>query len=388
MDHYKEILQQLEEKHLLRSLRQTDDRPSSARSTHEHAQLFFSSNDYLGLANHPVLKSEAIAAIQRWGVGSGASRLVSGNTPLYQVLEEKLASLKETEAALVFSTGYMANIGTLGAIAHQGDLILGDRLNHASLIDGCRLSGATFRVYRHRDMVHLKKLLSNRKKEQKTLIVTDGIFSMDGDIAPLPDIMTLAEQYDATVYLDDAHATGVLGPHGSGTASHFKISNPRLIQMGTLSKALGGLGGFIAGSDVLIQYLVNKARPFIYTTALPPATLAASIAALDLIQKEPSLISQLWENRNDFHKKVTRMGFNTLDSESPIIPIFIGDSERALAFSRCLLENGIHVSAIRPPTVPKGTARLRVTLMATHTTAEIDLLLNQFEIIGKNMGII
>ncbi|MFQ5589343.1 MAG: 8-amino-7-oxononanoate synthase, partial [Nitrospiria bacterium] len=386
--HYPGMLKQFQKANLLRILREADAATAAKITVKGRDLLLFSSNNYLGLTNHPTLKSETINAVQTWGVGSGASRLVSGNHSLYKRLEEKLAALKQTESALVFPTGYMANIGTLGAIAQKGDLILADRLNHASLIDGCRLSQATFRVYRHRDMAHLKTLLSKRTKNQHTLIVTDGVFSMDGDITPLPDILSLAEEYDATIYLDDAHATGVLGPQGGGTASHYRVSSPRLIQMGTLSKALGGIGGFVAGSDALIQYLVNKARSFIYTTALPPASLAAAVSALDVLRQDPSLITRLWENRHYFYEKATQMGFDTLDSQTPIVPILIGDSEKALAFSERLLENGCHVSAIRPPTVPKKSARLRVTLTAAHQKAQIDTLLQHLGKIGKDLGVI
>ncbi len=388
MHQYKDFLRQLKQQNLLRSLREIDSAPDDIITENGKELLLFSSNNYLGLANHPSLKSAAIAAIQGWGVGSGASRLVSGNLNLYKQLEEALAKLKKTEAALVFSTGYMANIGSLGAILQKDDLILADRLNHASLIDGCRLSGATFRLYKHCDMDHLKKLLSDRKKDQKAFIITDGLFSMDGDIAPLPEILRLAEEYDVGVFLDDAHATGVLGSFGGGTAEHFQLTSPRLIQMGTLSKALGGLGGFIAGNRILIDYLINKARPFVYTTALPPSVLASGIAALALLEKDQTLIKQLWENRNYFYEKVSHLGFNTLKTESPIFPILIGNSETALTFSKSLLENGIHVSAIRPPTVPKGTARLRVTIMANHKKHQIDTLLYQLEKAGRSLKVI
>ncbi len=388
MYHYKEMLSHLAENRLLRSLQQSQLEPGHLPHLKGKGLLLFSSNNYLGLSHHPLLKNAAIEAINAWGIGSGASRLVCGNNILYTRLEEKLARLKQTEAALVFSTGYLANTGTLAAITKKGDLILADRLNHASLIEGSRLSGATLRVYRHRDMTHLQTLLSKSKKGQRIFIVTDGIFSMDGDIAPLPDIIQLAERFDAMVYLDDAHATGVIGENGGGTASHYNLSSPRLIQMGTLSKALGGLGGFIAGSHDLIQYLINNARPLIYTTALPPATLAAAISALDLIHQDTALIERLWENRDYFYQKITALGFNTLESETPIVPIVLGDSQKALIFSERLLKEGLHVPAIRPPTVPQKTARLRVTLSATHTKAHIDTLTDHLKKIGQTLGVI
>lgn len=388
MHPYKKILLKLEEEHLLRSLIQIDSEAAASVSYQGQELLLFCSNNYLGLANHAKLREAAFSAIQTWGVGTGAARLVSGNISLYTQLEEHLARFKHTESAIVFSTGYMANIGAISAIAQKGDLILADRLNHASLIDGSRFSRATFRVYRHKDMAHLEKLLKNRNKGRQTLIVTDSIFSMDGDIAPLPEILRLAEDYDTMVYLDDAHATGVLGMNGKGAAEHFHVSSPRLIQMGTLSKALGGFGGFIAGPHDLIQYLMNKARPFIYTTALPPSTLASALAALTLIEDEPLLIKRLWENRNYLHQKLSKLGFNTLGSETPILPILIGESKKTLAFSQRLMENGLLVSAIRPPTVPRATARLRITVMATHTQEQMDVLLHHMETIGKEMRII
>lgn len=388
MQQFKEILTQLRTQGLYRSLLQTDSETSTSTKLKGRSVLVFCANNYLGLANHPRLKKAAVEAIEIWGTGAGAARLVSGNLGLYREVEAKLAQYKHTESALIFSTGYMANLGTLGAIVKKGDLILADRLNHASLVDACRLSGASFRIYRHGNTAHLEKLLQKRKSGQNVLIVSDGVFSMDGDIAPLPEILRLADLYDAEVYLDDAHATGVLGQNGGGTAEHFGLLNSRLIQMGTFSKALGGFGGFVAGTDDLIHLLINKARPFIYTTALPPSVLASALAALELIQNTPDLIVQLWKNRTYFYKKVSELGFNTLGSETPIVPLLIGSPEKALTFSENLLEKDILVAAIRPPTVAKGTARLRVTLMATHTQDQIDVLLYELERIGKALRVI
>lgn len=383
-----EELKQLQEAHLFRTLLSIESAQSTTVILEGKEVLLFCSNNYLGLANHPQLKKAAAEALERWGVGTGASRLVSGNLSLFKQVEKKLAHLKKTEAALVFNSGYTANIGSIGTLVKKGDLILADRLNHASLIDACRLSGATFRIYRHKDMTQLQKLLASRKAAQNTLIVSDGIFSMDGDIAPLPALINLAERYDARVYLDDAHATALLGMHGGGTADHFQISSKRLIQMGTLSKALGGFGGFIAGDKCLIDTLINKSRPFIYTTALPPSIMATALAALEVIEKEPDLRKRLWENQRYLSEKIRQLGFDTLESETPIIPIRIGSSEKAMAFSRALLENGVYVTAIRPPTVPKDSARLRITLMASHTKAQIDQLLEQLSTTGKQLRII
>ncbi len=388
MEEFKEILTQLQAQGLYRALLQTDSGASPSVSVQGRDVLVFCANNYLGLANHPSLKKAATEAIETWGTGAGAARLVSGNVGLYGAVEKKLAQCKGTAAALVFSTGYMANLGVIGTIVKKGDLILADRLNHASLVDACRLSGARFRIYRHRDTAQLEMLLQKRKSGQNVLIVSDGVFSMEGDIAPLPELLRLADLYDAQVYLDDAHATGVLGKNGGGTAAHFACSNVRLIQMGTFSKALGGFGGFVAGSEDLIDLLINKARPFIYTTALPPSVLASALSALEWIQNDPDLITQLWKNRAYFAHKVSELGFNTLGSETPIVPLLIGSSEKALAFSKYLLERDILVSAIRPPTVPKDTARLRVTLMATHTKDQIDTLLHELGRIGKRLEVI
>lgn len=383
-----EEISRLHEQHLFRSLLPIGSEPSATVEQDGRKLLLFCSNNYLGLANHPVLKTAALSAVKNWGVGAGASRLISGNIDITRSLELRLAQFKKTESALVFNSGYGANLGAISALIGKSDLILADRLNHASLVDGCRLSKGKFRVYRHKDTEQLRRLLSSRKGKQNTLIVTDGVFSMDGDIAPLPEILSLAEQYEAFIYLDDAHGTGVLGPGGRGTCEHFGLSSHRIIQMGTFSKALGGFGGFICGSDLLIEYLVNKARPFIYTTALPPSVLATALAALDLVEENRSLRDQLWKNREYLTQKLTQLGFNLCGSETPIIPIWIGSSEKALLFSQKLLQEGILIPAIRPPTVPSGTSRLRITLMATHTRDQIDFLLLLLEKIGKELRLL
>ncbi|NKE73194.1 8-amino-7-oxononanoate synthase [Candidatus Manganitrophus noduliformans] len=378
----------LSKHHLIRTLVPIDSGQATTLKQNGKSFLHFSSNNYLGLAGHPTLKSTAIRAVEEWGVGGGASRLVSGNSRLYFELETKIAKFKNTASALVFPSGYAANIGAIGALVQKQDLIFADRLCHASLIDGARLSGATLRVYRHKDTEQLAKLLRQKKKKGQTLIITDGVFSMDGDIAPLAEILRLAEEFDALIYLDDAHATGVLGPNGRGTCDYFALSSPRIIQMGTLSKALGGLGGFIAADRVLIEYLINKARPFIYTTALPPVLLATALAGFELIESDPEIRNRLWRLTSRVRTQINQMGFNTCGSETPIIPILIGPTETALTFSQKLLEEGIYIPAIRPPTVPDGTSRLRISLMATHTDEQIQLLLNSLKHIGKKLRLI
>ncbi|MFQ5543187.1 MAG: 8-amino-7-oxononanoate synthase [Nitrospiria bacterium] len=388
MDQFEKELASLKNRDLHRTLTAIESEQSASMVLGHEKILTFCSNNYLGLANHPALKKAAVSAIQTWGVGAGASRLISGNLQLYRQLEKRLAEFKSTESTLVFNSGYGANTGAIPAITKKGDLLLSDRLNHASLVAGCRLSEATFRIYRHKDMDQLQKLLADRKKNQNAFIVTDGIFSMDGDIAPLPEIIHLAELYDAAIYLDDAHATGVLGASGRGSPDYFQTSSVRLIQMGTFSKALGSFGGFIAGRKTLVDVLINKAKSFIYTTALPPSVLATSLAALDVIQQDKTLRERLWTNTHYFHQKVSTLGFQTFGSKTPIVPIRIGNNEKALIFSKQLFQNKIYIPAIRPPTIPKGTARLRVTLMASHTQEQIDTLLFHLEKIGKELRII
>ncbi|HHT9118292.1 MAG TPA: 8-amino-7-oxononanoate synthase [Candidatus Hypogeohydataceae bacterium YC38] len=339
----------------------------------------FCSNDYLGLAGHPRIKRAAQEAIERYGWGTGASRLVSGNTTVHEALEVELAHFKGTEAALVFPSGYMANVGTVTALVGKGDIVIGDRLNHASLIDGCRLSGADFRVYAHKDTEGLEGILRRSSQYRKRLIVTDGVFSMDGDLAPLPNIVELAKKYKAILMVDDAHGTGVLGKKGKGTVEHYGLERGVDVQMGTLSKALGGIGGFVAGSKTLIEYLKNRSRPFIYTTALPVAACAAAREALKVIEEEPSRREALWRNVRCLKEglKVQRFkGLKVPEVESPIFPIVIGDAKEAVALSRSLFEKGLWVTAIRPPTVPEGTSRLRVTVTSEHTQEHIQALLS------------
>jgi predicted pyridoxal phosphate-dependent acyltransferase len=391
-DFQKEI-EEMKQEGLFRSLKTVESAQGPEVSINGKKILLLSSNNYLGLADHPVLKKAMIEAIQKYGVGSGASRLVSGNMTLHEVLEQKLAEFKEAEAALVFNSGYTANIGLIPCLARRSDVILADRLNHASLIDGCRLSNAVVHFYHHKKMDHLETLLKKHKSvhpiRHRMFIVTDGVFSMDGDLAPLPDIADLAERYSATVVLDDAHGTGVLGKHGKGTVEHFELKDSgNLIQMGTLSKAVGVFGAYVAGSRELISYLVNKARSFLYTTSLPPAVAAASIAALEIIQKEPELRAALWENQSYFVKGLKALGYHLPASETPIIPILVGETALAVRMAEALLNEGIYAPAIRPPTVPKGTSRIRLTVMATHTKAQLDFVLDVMEKIGQKLGIL
>jgi len=332
----------------------------------------FSSNNYLGLASHPRIKQAATNAIKDYGLGAGASRLVAGSLEPLRQLESNLARLKSAEAALVFGSGYLANIGALTALMGPGDMIFSDELNHASLIDGCRLTKAELRIYRHCDIEHLKDLLDDSSSARRRLIVTDSIFSMDGDFAPLHQIVKLARRFDASIMLDEAHAVGVIGPNGAGLAAKLGLQNQIAIQMGTLSKALGAYGAYIAGSTVLIEFLINRARSFIYTTGLPPPIAAAATAAIEIMRAEPMRIQRLWDNAAYMRRNLEAAGFNFLRTESPILPLLIGEAADALAMTRRLLERGVYAIAIRPPTVPAGTARLRITPISEHTRADLD----------------
>ncbi|WP_425060474.1 8-amino-7-oxononanoate synthase [Sporomusa carbonis] len=333
--------------------------------------LLLASNNYLGLTHQPAVRQAAVEAIRLFGTGAGGARLTTGTHPLFKELELELAKFKETEAALVFNTGYMANVGVISALAGPDDVIFSDELNHASIIDGCRLARARVAVYRHADMNHLSELLTSTACSGKRLIITDGVFSMDGDIAPLDQIVTLAESYDAIVIVDDAHATGVIGAGGKGTADYFGLKNRVQVQIGTLSKALGAEGGFVAGSRQLIDYIINKARSFIFSTALSPATIAAALAALRELTARPELAGMLRENADYVRTMLRQAGLPVFDGITPIIPVMAGEAKRAVRLTAELKEQGIIITAIKPPTVPPGTSRLRLTVTAAHDRSEL-----------------
>ncbi len=385
---FKEYLQTLQDQHLLRRLRTIASATGPTVTLDNHTVILLSSNNYLGLAAHPAVVEAAVAATRQYGAGSGASRLVCGSLTPHEALETALAQFKGTEAVLTFAAGYLANISVIPALIGKDGLILADRLCHASLIDGCRLSGATFRVYRHRDMNHLEQLLSRRPSTKPTLIVTDGIFSMDGDIAPMRDIALLAERYGAAVYVDDAHGTGILGKTGRGTLEHCEVESHVPYHMGTLSKALGSAGGYLAGSATFIAYLVNTCRAFTYTTAPPPASAAAATAALGVIRREPERRAQLWQNRERLAQGLSRLGFHLAPSESPILPIIVGDPDRAMNLAHTLLTLGVYAPAIRPPTVPPATSRIRLSITADHTSAHIDQALAALAQAGRELDMI
>ena len=373
---------------LYRSLGEVEGPPGTTIVFDGRKLLQFSSNNYLGLANHPRLKAAAMAAVERYGVGSGASRLVCGNLDLNRKLEEKLAQLKKKEAALLYSTGYMANLGVIAALAGEGDLILSDEYNHASIVDACRLSRAQTRVYPHKRMDELEKLLAGAESSKRRLIVTDGIFSMDGDIAPLPDLVDLAEKYECLLMVDDAHATGVLGPNGGGTGDHFGLAEKIDVAMGTFGKALGGFGAFVAGDRNLRELLINCSRPFMFTTGLPPSVLAAGIAALEVVEEEPEMRARLWDNANLLRNGIEEMGFTLAGGETQIIPLLAGDASLAMEMSSLLREEGVYIQGIRPPSVPPGSSRLRITVSAAHTRGELAFALEALQKVGRRVGMI
>ncbi|OGP71190.1 MAG: 8-amino-7-oxononanoate synthase [Deltaproteobacteria bacterium RBG_13_60_28] len=349
--------------------------------------LNLSSNDYLGLAQEPRLIAAAQAAAARWGVGAGASRLVVGHLALHEAVEAKLAAFKGTEAAVVFSTGYMANLGVIAALMGPGDVICSDRLNHASIMDGIKLSGAALQRYPHRDLNGLEKALQKAPGGKRRLIITDSVFSVDGDLAPLRELVELKERYGVWLMIDEAHATGVLGPGGAGLAQDLGVTDAVDIHMGTLSKALGSLGGYVAGEGRLIDYLHNRARSFIYSTALPPPVLGAIQAALKIVREEPERRAGLLQKSANFRRGLQDAGFDTLGSETQIVPVLVGKNEATLKFSEALRQRGLMAVALRPPTVPPGKARVRFSLSAAHGEEDLARALEIIVKTGKEMGL-
>ncbi len=373
-------LRDLKKKNLLRSPVCISSSNGPEIKINNKTYIDFSSNDYLNLSYHPRIIKAAERALGKYGFGSGASRLLSGTYLPHQSLEERIAKFKNKEAALVFNTGYAANTGIIPVLGGRETVIFSDELNHASIVDGTRLASADVQIYRHKDVDCLESLLkkySGMKRVKRKLIVTDTIFSMDGDIAPLPDIVSLSKKYDAILMIDDAHATGVLGEKGKGGLEHFGIKEKSLVQMGTLSKALGCFGAFVACNRELCELLRNRARSFMYSTSLPPAVAEAGKTAFDIIDSgSVNLRKRLWRNRKRLYKGLNMLGFDTLDSESPIVPILIGDAGKAIKVAKHLYENRIFAPAIRPPTVPEGKSRIRFSVTSAHTKENIDLLLN------------
>src|SRR5271169_3199079 len=347
------------------------------------------SNNYLGLTTHPKLREAAIEATRKYGVGSGAVRTVAGTMKIHMELEEKIARFKNVEACVVFQSGFTANSGTVSAILGKEDFIVSDELNHASIIDGARLSRAKIKVFHHKDAAHAEELLNEIKNEPgHKLLITDGVFSMDGDIGALPQLTALAEKYGAIMMVDDAHSSGVLGRNGRGTVDHFGLHGRVDIQVGTLSKAVGVLGGYVCGTKDLIEFLYHRARPFLFSTSHPPTVAAACIAAFDILENEPERIEQLWTNTRYFKKGLGDAGFNTGISETPITPVIVGEAARAHKLSAELFNEGVLATGIAFPTVAKDKARVRTIVTATHTREELDQALDIFKRVGQRMGII
>ena len=347
-----------------------------------------SSNNYLGLNTHPRLREAAIKAIEQYGVGSGAVRTIAGTMTLHNVLEEKLARFKHTEASLTIQSGYATNLGVINALMLEGDVIISDELNHASIIDGTRLSKATRKIFPHKDMAGLRQVLEESKGANKVMVVTDGVFSMDGDIAPLPEIVDLAEEYGAFVMVDDAHASGVLGKNGRGSVSHFGLDGRVALQIGTLSKGIGALGGYVACSQDMKDYLMLRARPVLFSTSHPPSVVATCIAAIELLEEDTSLIDRLWENTRFFKRGFEQLGFNTGKSETPITPVIVGEGALAMRLSSRLFEEGVFAQGIVYPTVPADKCRVRTIVTAIHTREELSRALDAFEKVGRELNII
>src|SRR5947209_369552 len=364
--------------------------PQAPESTFDGKRVInLASNNYLGLTTHPKLREAALEATNKYGVGSGAVRTVSGTMKIHMELEEKIARFKNVEACVVFQSGFAANAGTVSAILGKGDFIISDELNHASIIDGARLSRATIKVFRHKDATHAEELLKEIANEPgHKLLISDGVFSMDGDIGPLPALCDLAEKYGAIMMVDDAHSSGVLGRNGRGTIDHFNMHGRVDVQVGTLSKAIGALGGYVCGSRDLIDFLYHRARPFLFSTSHPPAVAAACLAAFDVLEQEPERIQSLWDNTKHFKQGLQSAGFNTGISETPITPVIVGEAKTAHELSRALFQEGVFATGIGFPTVAKGRARVRTIVASTHTRAELDRALEVFQKVGRKMAII
>jgi glycine C-acetyltransferase len=375
-------------------LRVLDDEQAPVCTYDGRRVINLASNNYLGLCNHPRLREAAIAATQKYGVGSGAVRTIAGTMRIHMELEEKIAAFKNVEACVVFQSGFTANAGTVSSILGKDDFILSDELNHASIIDGARLSKAKIKVFRHKDVAHAEELLREVQHEPgRKLIITDGVFSMDGDIGPVGELADLAEKYGAIMMVDDAHASGVLGRNGRGSVDHFHAHGRVDIQVGTLSKAIGALGGYVCGSRDLIDYLYHRARPFLFSTSHPPSVAATCIAAFDILETEPERIERLWSNTWYFKQQLTDAGFDvggvtTPKSETPITPIIVGDGRRTMEFSKALFDAGVMATGIAFPTVPEGKARVRTIMTSEHTHAEIDQSLEVIVSVAKKMGIL
>jgi glycine C-acetyltransferase len=381
-------LDSLKEQKLYRHLRILEDE-QRAHTTFDHKSVVnLSSNNYLGLTTHPRLRQRALEAIQEYGVGTGSVRTIAGTMDIHMELERKLAEFKKVEKVVVFQSGFTANAGTVSAILTKDDVVISDELNHASIIDGCRLSRATIKVFAHKDVDAARKVIKDLPGSQRKLLITDGVFSMDGDLGPLPALCALAEETGCIMMVDDAHASGVFGKNGRGTVDHFNMHGRVDVQVGTLSKAVGALGGYVAGNANLIEFLYHRARPFLFSTSHPPAVVAACMAAIDVLMEEPQIIERLWENTRFFKEGLKRLGFNTGMSESPITPVIAGEGAKAMELSDRLFARGVFAQGIAFPTVARDKARVRTIVTATHTREDLQYALDQFQAVGKELGLI
>jgi glycine C-acetyltransferase len=381
-------LDSLREQKLFRQLRILDGEQKAHASVDHKSVVNLSSNNYLGLTTHPKLRQAALKATEEFGVGTGSVRTIAGTMEIHMELERRLAEFKKVEKVVVFQSGFAANAGTVSAILTKEDVVISDELNHASIIDGCRLSRATIKVFPHKDVDAARKIIKDLPASQRKLLITDGVFSMDGDLGPLPALCDLAEETGCIMMVDDAHASGVFGKNGRGTVDHFGMHGRVDIQVGTLSKAIGALGGYVAGNTNLIEFLYHRARPFLFSTSHPPAVVLACMAALDVLTDEPEIIERLWDNTRFFKEGLHRLGFNTGLSESPITPVIAGEGAKAMLLSDKLFERGVFAQGIAFPTVARDKARVRTIVTATHTREDLQYALDAFAAVGREIGLI
>src|SRR5882672_9599310 len=381
-------LDSLKQQGLYRHLRVLEGE-QKPKTTFDHREVVnLSSNNYLGLTTHPKLRERALEAIRTFGVGSGSVRSIAGTMDIHMELERRLATFKKTEAVVVLQSGFSANAGTVAAVLSKDDFVVSDQLNHASIIDGARLSRATIKVFPHKDVPAARTILQGLPAGPRKLLITDGVFSMDGDLGAMPELCALAEEFGCIMMVDDAHASGVFGANGRGTVDHFGMHGRVDIQVGTLSKAMGALGGYVAGSKALIEFLYHRARPFLFSTSHPPSVAATCLAALDVLEQEPERIERLWTNTKRFKAGLARLGFNTGTSETPITPILVGEADLAMRFSDRLFERGVFAQGIGYPTVAKGKARLRTIVTATHSDEDLDQALTILGEVGRTLGVV
>ena len=383
-----EELDSLKSQGLYRRLRVLDDEQKAHTSFDHRSVVNLSSNNYLGLTTHPRLREQALEATGTLGVGSGSVRTIAGTMSIHLELERRLAAFKRTEATVVFQSGFTANAGTVSSILGKDDFIISDELNHASIIDGARLSRAAIKVFPHRDARAARAIVQELPRDRRRLLISDGVFSMDGDLGVLPALCDVADEFGCIMMVDDAHASGVFGTNGRGTIDHFDLHGRVDIQVGTLSKAIGALGGYVAGSRALIEFLYHRARPFLFSTSHPPAVAASCLAAIDVLESEPRLIERLWDNTRFFKSGLQSLGFDTGASESPITPVIVGDAALAMKLSDVLFENGVFAQGIGFPTVPRGKARVRTIVTATHSRDELQFALDCFAKVGRSIGVI